>query len=135
MASTHTTETYLAFDLGAESGRAFLGSFAMANSIFGKSIALPMNRRIRRHTPTMHWDAPRIWFEIRKALATIDAHDTPKLAGMGVDTWGVDYALLGQRGELLQNPFHYRDPRNVTAFDDVLARVSRTIFTKPPAFS
>ena len=71
---------------------------------------------------TLHWDAPRIWFEMRQALAAVDV---PRLSGIGVDTWGVDYALLGQQGELLQNPFHARDPRNVTAMEEVLARIPR----------
>jgi rhamnulokinase len=42
------------------------------------------------------------------------------LDGIGVDTWGVDYALLGERGQLLENPHHYRDPRNVAAMADLL---------------
>lgn len=120
MAGVNATETYLAFDLGAESGRAFLGSLADGKIEIGE-IHRFANEPVE-YGGTIHWDAPRIWLEIRKALATVD---TPRLAGIGVDTWGVDYALLGQRGELLQNPFHYRDPRNVSAFDEVLARVPR----------
>jgi len=124
MAGTNTTETYLAFDLGAESGRAFLGSLRD-----GKLDIREIHRFANEPVdyggqfPTMHWDAPRIWLEMRKSLAMVEA---PRLAGIGVDAWGVDYALLGQRGELLQNPFHYRDPRNVTAFDEVQARIPRT---------
>ena len=120
MSGTQHTETYLAFDLGAESGRAFLGSLH-AGKLDIREIHRFANEPVE-YGGTMHWDAPRIWFEIRKALATAE---TPRLAGIGVDAWGVDYALLGQRGELLQNPFHYRDPRNISAFDEVLARVPR----------
>lgn len=120
MAGTISTETYLAFDLGAESGRAFLGSLR-DGSLDIREIHRFANEPVE-YGGTMHWDAPRIWLEIRKAL---EMPETPRLAGIGVDTWGVDYALLGQRGELLQNPFHYRDPRNVSAFEEVQARVSR----------
>ena len=111
---------YLAFDLGAESGRAFLG--ALHN---GKLDIREIHRFANEpvdYGGTMHWDAPRIWLEIKKAIALVD---TPRLAGIGVDTWGVDYALLGQRGELLQNPLNARDPRNISAFHQALARVSR----------
>ena len=116
-------ETYLAFDLGAESGRAFLGSLSDGRLDI-REIHRFANEPVEYGgaVPTMHWDAPRIWFEIRKALALVDVS---RLGGMGVDTWGVDYALLGQRGELLQNPFHYRDARNVTAFEQVQALVPR----------
>ncbi len=118
--SGNNTETYLAFDLGAESGRAFLGSL-QNGKLDIKEIHRFANEPVE-YGGTMHWDAPRIWLELRRALATVEA---PRLAGIGVDAWGVDYALLGQRGELLQNPFHYRDPRNVTAFEEVQRLVPR----------
>ena len=121
MSVNNSAQTYLAFDLGAESGRAFLGSLR-DGKLDIREIHRFANEPVE-YGGTMHWDAPRIWFEIRKTLAL---SEVPTLAGIGVDTWGVDYALLGQRGELLQNPFHYRDPRNVTAFEEVLARFSRT---------
>lgn len=118
-----TTETYLAFDLGAESGRAFLGSLHT-----GKLEIREIHRFANEpvdYGGTMHWDAPRIWLEMRKALAIVETPRSSRLAGIGVDAWGVDYALLSQRGELLQNPFHYRDARNISAFDEVLALVPR----------
>lgn len=111
---------YLAFDLGAESGRAFLGSLENGKLQI-REIHRFANEPVE-YGRTMHWDAPRIWLELRKA---IDLVDTPRLAGIGVDTWGVDYALLGQRGELLLNPFNARDPRNIGAFHEVQARVCR----------
>ena len=70
---------------------------------------------------SLHWDVSALWREMRTALTAID--DTG-LAGIGVDTWGVDYALLGAQGELLQNPRHYRDPRNAAAMADALRIVS-----------
>jgi rhamnulokinase len=120
MSGANSSETYLAFDLGAESGRAFLGSLRN-DRLEIREIHRFANEPVE-YGGGMHWDAPRIWLEMRKALATVDA---PQLAGIGVDTWGVDYALLGQRGELLQNPWHYRDQRNVSAFEEVLAKISR----------
>ena len=48
-----------------------------------------------------------------------------ELAGIGVDAWGVDYALLGERGELLQNPYHYRDRRTEGVMDEVFRKVPK----------
>jgi rhamnulokinase len=59
---------------------------------------------------------------MRKALSEL--RQIP-LSGMGVDTWGVDYALLGEGGELLQNPYHYRDKRTDGVMDQVFQSVSR----------
>jgi rhamnulokinase len=59
---------------------------------------------------SVHWDVLRLWHEIRRGLQ-IAAAEAPALAGIGVDTWGVDYALLDANGDLLGNPYHYRDTR------------------------
>lgn len=48
-----------------------------------------------------------------------------ELAGIGVDTWGVDYALLGDKGELLQNPYHYRDRRTTGVMEEVFQKVPK----------
>jgi rhamnulokinase len=71
---------------------------------------------------SLHWDVPRIWFEVRKALACVEHIE---LAAIGVDAWGVDYALLGERGELLHNPYHYRDRRTQGVMEEVFGKVSR----------
>src|SRR5579864_9129661 len=71
---------------------------------------------------SLHWDAPRLWLEVRKALARLGEGE---LAGIGVDAWGVDYALLGENGELLQNPYHYRDRRTEGVMEEVLREVSK----------
>jgi len=47
------------------------------------------------------------------------------LAGIGVDAWGVDYALLGERGEMLQNPYHYRDRRTDGVMEEVVSKVGK----------
>src|SRR5690606_13093577 len=51
-------------------------------------------------------------------------HQAPEVDGMGVCTWGVDYALLGENGILLENPYHYRDKRTDGVMEQVLERVS-----------
>jgi len=114
------SKTYLAFDLGAESGRAVLGRVDRGVITTQELHRFP-NEPVE-YGGSLHWDVPRLWFEMRKALSEL--RQIP-LSGMGVDTWGVDYALLGEGGELLQNPYHYRDKRTDGVMDQVFQSVSR----------
>src|SRR5258708_15272005 len=68
------------------------------------------------------WDVGRLWREMRKALNTAEDME---FVSVGVDAWGVDYALLGENGALLEDPRHYRDRRNLDAMDEVLKLVPR----------
>jgi rhamnulokinase len=111
---------YLAFDLGAESGRAVLGRLRAGILTIEEVHRFP-NEPVE-YGGTLHWDMPRLWLEIRKSLTRVA--DT-SLSGIGVDTWGVDYALLGERGELLQNPYHYRDRRTQGMMEEVFRLVPK----------
>ncbi len=105
----------IAIDLGAESGRVFLGRLN-AGALSIEEIHRFPNRPIHDGA-SLRWDVRGIWDEIRAALTS---PSLPKIASIGVDAWGVDYALLDERGELLENPYHYRDPRNPPAMDAAL---------------
>ena len=69
---------------------------------------------------TLRWDVHALWREMRHALTLVG--DAP-LGAMAVDSWGVDHALLGAQGQLLENPYHYRDKRNAAAMAEALAIV------------
>ena len=96
---------FAAIDLGAESGRVVHGRFD------GERVALDVAHRFEnrpvRLPDGLHWNLLSLFTE---ALAGLRAIDAP-LAGVGVDTWGVDYALLDGDGRVLGLPFHYRDAR------------------------
>jgi len=115
-----TRKSYLAFDLGAESGRAILARFE------GGSITMDEIHRFRNapvtQDGTLRWDVNALWREMRQALTL--AGGSP-LDGIGVDTWGVDYALLTANSELVENPYHYRDARNAPAMAAALDLMSR----------
>jgi len=111
---------YLAFDLGAESGRAVLAHL-QSGILTTEEVHRFANDPVE-YGGSLHWDVARLWFEVRNALSRIGELE---LAGIGVDAWGVDYALLGERGELLQNPYHYRDRRTEGAMEEVLTKVSK----------
>ncbi len=71
----------------------------------------------------LHWDAPRLFDEI---LAGLDRASTPmRLDSLGIDTWGIDYALVDGEGALLGLPYHYRDARTDGVMEAVCARVGR----------
>jgi len=111
---------YLAFDFGAESGRAVLAHLR-SGILTTEEIHRFPNQPVE-YGGSLHWDVARLWFEVRKAFAQLGERE---LAGIGVDAWGVDYALLGERGELLQNPYHYRDRRTEGVMEEVLTKVGR----------
>lgn len=116
-----TTQNYLAIDLGAESGRGVLAAWD------GERLTL---RELRRF-PTgrgeedlgadgvRRWDFERLWAEIDATLAQAQSEDGA-LAGVGVDSWGVDFGLLDAQGQLLEPPVHYRDVSHPEAMQEVL---------------
>src|SRR5258705_8479185 len=113
----------LAFDLGAESGRGVLGLFD------GSRLRLEVVHRFPtgavRTLDTLHWDVLRFYSEMLAALRRCAA-EQDGIDSLGVDTWGVDFALLGRGNTLLGNPRHYRDPHTETIMDEAFARVPRT---------
>ncbi len=113
---------FLAFDLGAESGRAMLGRLRAGVLDLTEIWRFP-NEPVR-HIGSLHWDMLRLWLEMQRAFQAMENRSTP-LESVGVDTWGCDYGLLGDKGELLGNPYHYRDTRTDGIMDVVFARVPR----------
>ena len=110
---------YLAFDLGAESGRAVLGH--LRSGILTTEEVHRFPNEPVEYGGALHWDVARLWLEVRRSLGNLKT----ELSGIGVDGWGVDYALLGERGELLQNPYHYRDRRTAGAMEEVFRKVPK----------
>jgi rhamnulokinase len=110
---------YLAFDLGAESGRAMLGRLRDGLLQLDEIHRFP-NQPLRE-TGSLRWDIRRLWLEMQQSFDRVPR----RLASIGVDTWGVDFGLLDAEGELLENPYHYRDRRTEGIMDSVFARVSR----------
>ena len=72
---------------------------------------------------SLYWDTPRLWLNMQRALERLPASE--RVDSIGVDAWGCDYGLIGENGELLANPYHYRDSRTDGVMQDVFARVPR----------
>src|ERR1700742_370057 len=113
--------TLLAFDLGASSGRAIVGRLHDGRLSLQELHRFP-NEPVYVNG-AMHWDILAIWAQIRAALGSLPTHGIERVDSIGVDTWGVDYALLGEGGALLGNPYHYRDSRTEGVMERVIARV------------
>jgi rhamnulokinase len=100
-----TEQNFLAFDLGAESGRAVLGALR------GDRLTLEEKHRFANPTGRikghLHWNLLGQWEELKTGLRNSGV----RLDGIGVDTWGVDFGLVGRDGDVLGMPFHYRDTR------------------------
>ena len=108
----------LAIDIGAESGRVLGVGFD------GRRFNFEELHRFA-NVPvmaggTLYWDVLRLWHDIQTG---IDAAG-PGMAGLGIDTWGCDFALLDRDGELLGNPVHYRDSRCEGISGQVFEKVS-----------
>lgn len=112
---------FLAVDLGAASGRVMLGAWD------GARLALRELHRFPNGPVTvqgrLYWDVLRLWEEIQTGLARYATEYTEPLAGIGIDSWAVDYALLDGQGRLLGNPYHYRDGRTAGMPEAVDARI------------
>jgi len=120
MPDLNAAKPYLAFDFGAESGRAILAH--LHSGILSTQEVRRFKNEPVEYGGSLHWDVARLWWEVRQALAGLEE---VQLAGIGVDTWGVDYALIGEAGELLQNPYHYRDKRTAGMMAAAFGRVAK----------
>lgn len=113
---------FLAVDLGASGGRVVGGLFD------GQKLRLEEVARFPNGpTPvqqSLHWDLLGLWNELRAGLRqATDQYSA--IASVGVDTWGVDYGLLGRDDVLLGNPHCYRDPRTEGAMEKAFEAVGR----------
>lgn len=103
------TVNFLAVDLGAASGRVLLGRWDGARFALKELHRFPNGGvSVLGH---LHWDVLRLWQETQAGLARYAAENDEPLAGIGVDSWAVDFGLLDAQGQLLGNPYHYRDRR------------------------
>jgi rhamnulokinase len=100
---------FIAVDLGAASGRLMVGHWDGRRFTLDELHRFP-NAGVSLHG-NLYWDAPRLWSEVQTGLTKYRSRFDDPPAGIAVDAWGVDFALLDPRGRLLDNPSHYRDPR------------------------
>jgi rhamnulokinase len=114
---------YLAIDMGASSGRHLVGLFD------GNRLSLEEIYRFENGpvevAGRMYWDLLGLWRQVRTGLRAAGGRFGKAISSVGVDTWGVDFGLLGRGDELLGNPYHYRDARTNGMFERAFEIVPR----------
>jgi len=118
MSDPSTTASFAAVDLGASSGRVILGRVGTG--------VLEMTEVARfRNGPValpdgLYWDILGLYQDILAGLREAAKRD-PGIVGLAIDSWAIDYGLVGSGGSLLGNPYHYRDDRTAGVIDTVHA--------------
>ncbi|MGH7138749.1 MAG: rhamnulokinase, partial [Pirellulales bacterium] len=116
-------KAYLAVDLGASGGRVLAGLFD------GEKLRLEELHRFEHHAVeaagSLFWDVLALWSQVRDGLRQAGRCLGAAVESVGVDTWGVDFALLGRGDVLLENPHSYRDPRSAGMMDQAIALLGR----------
>ncbi len=108
------TTYHLALDCGAESGRVMLGTLINGKLELEELHRFPTG--VVRLMDSMRWDVLRIADELRQGVRMAAARGLP-ISSLSSDTWGVDYVLMRAGEPILSMPRHYRDPRNIPAYD------------------
>lgn len=116
-------QCYLCVDLGAESGRVLAGLFD------GQTVRTQELHRFRNGPVsvggTLRWDLVNLWREIQAGIAKGATEFGDSIQSIGVDTWGVDFALLSETEELLGLPYCYRDSRTNGLMEHSFTQVPR----------
>lgn len=118
------SQVFLAVDLGASSGRVVAGLFD-AGRLDLEEVYRFDNGGVHA-AGRMHWPIMSLWQHVTRGLKAAGKVYPGRIASVGVDTWGVDFGLLGRNDELLGVPHHYRDRRTAGMLDKAFAVVPRT---------
>lgn len=119
--STVGLHRFLAFDLGAESGRGVVGTLQDGQLSLEEIHRFP-NEPVEVGG-TLYWDVLALYNNLLKGMREYTARYGESVEGVGIDTWGVDFGLLDREGKLLQNPVHYRDRRTHDMLEELRRRM------------
>ncbi len=118
------TEHYLAFDLGAESGRAILGRLGNAGRLQISQLHRFPNGLINV-LDNLLWNVLGLYAEMLQGMRICATDYTSSPMSIAMDTWGVDFALLDARGILDGAPSAYRGRRTHEAMEEFFSKISR----------
>lgn len=115
-------ESYVAVDLGAESGRIMLAT--LTNDHLDLQEIYRFKNGPVRVGENLYWNPLYIWDEIKKGLAEVARRSKGRITGIGLDAWGLDFALVGRDGSPLGFPHHSRDTLTNGSVDELLRHIS-----------
>jgi rhamnulokinase len=122
--------TVLAFDLGASSGRAVIGRLEADES--GTGVPRLTVEELHRfpNDPVqvgghLHWDILRLLHELKQGIVKAKNAGYGSLESIAIDSWAVDFGLLDASGQLLGNPYHYRDHHTDGIMEEVGELIGR----------
>ena len=113
---------FFAVDLGATSGRTILGTLCNRKMELKELTRFPNN--IIETGEHFYWDILALYYEIIRGLKIV-AQNKIKIQSIGIDTWGVDFALFGKDGALLRSPYSYRDPQTEHSQEEYFKKISK----------
>ncbi len=116
--------SFFAVDLGATSGRTILGSFS-ANGLELEEVNRFPNNLIEVNGH-FYWDIYALYQHILDGLKLAAKRSDVQITSIGIDTWGVDFVLVGEDGHLLRQPYAYRDPHTNGAPEVFFEQVPRS---------
>ena len=111
---------FFAVDLGATSGRTIIGSIDRGQFHLEEITRFPNN--LIEQGGHFYWDIYALYFEIIRGLKEV-AQRGLAITSIGIDTWGVDFVMIGEDNAILRNPRAYRDPITFDAMDDYLQHI------------
>ena len=115
-------KSFLAFDLGATSGRSILGTLDSGRLQMRELTRFPNQMlQIGDH---FHWNIYSLFEHFKAALAEVKK-ECVEISSIGIDTWGVDFALIAKDGTILGAPYAYRDPHTIGMPEKYFEIVSR----------
>jgi rhamnulokinase len=114
---------YIAVDLGAESGRVMLGSVS-TDKVILEEIHRFGNGPIEDNG-SLRWDFNKLLSEIKTGISMAAKAAGAQVWGIGIDSWGVDFGLLDADGELIENPYHYRDSQTTGMMNKAFKLLSK----------
>ncbi len=118
-----SSQNYLAFDFGAQSARAIHGKLEAGKLEISEQYRFQTGG-VKVHD-TLRWDILGFFEEVKRACKTYSEATEEELLGIGIDSWGVDFALLDTEGKLVSKPYHYRDKRTNGIYEDAFRIVPR----------
>ena len=111
---------FIAFDLGATSGRTILGTLTGDKLTLEEVTRFP--NQMLQLNGHFYWNIFSLYENLKKGLTAVAQKKVP-VTSIGIDTWGVDFAFVNEEGALIGLPYAYRDPQTIGKKEEFFEKV------------